>query len=135
MNRSNMIQDARRFHPGWRLWFVLLQIVNLVSPLFFLGHAEAWAVLAGYLIAAVVMVPLHRKLGWVRLLGVGHFSWFVILPWLAFRYSVTAPTGAFGIWLLAVIIVDGICLVIDIVDLARYLSGDRQPTVAAGRQV
>lgn len=132
MKSSNMIQDARRFHPAWRLWFVLLQIVNLVSPLFFLGHVEAWAVLAGYLVAAVVMVPLHRKLGWVRLLGVGHFAWFVILPWLVFRYLETAPTGAFGIWLLAVIVINGICLLIDIVDVARYLAGDRKPTVAAG---
>jgi len=130
--RTTFIQDARKFGIGWRLWFLLLTIVNLVAPLFFLGRPEAWAALGGYFVAAVVMIPIHRRLGWVRLLGVGHFQWLLLLPWLIYRYQATAPSGAFGAWMLAVIIVDGICLVIDVVDLVRYLRGDREPLPATG---
>lgn len=129
MNRTTMIQDARKFPVGWRLWFWLLSILNLVAPLFFLGHPEAWAILACYFIAAAVMIPLHRRRGWVRLLGIGHFQWLVLLPWLVHRYLQTAPTGAFQIWLLAVIAVDAVCLAIDIVDVFRYLAGERSPLI------
>lgn len=130
MERKTMIQDARNFAIGWRLWFWLLMIVNLVAPLFFLQRPEAWATLAGYFVAAAVMIPLHRRLGWVRLLGIGHFQWLLLLPWLVYRYLETSPTGALAVWMLAVIAVDTICLIIDIVDLVRYLAGERKPITA-----
>ncbi|HEM48959.1 MAG TPA: hypothetical protein ENO27_01995 [Caldithrix sp.] len=129
MSEMVFLKDFRKFGLGWRLWMLLLQIVNLVGPLIFIGHPEAWVVFAGYVFAAVIIVPLHRRLGWVRLLGVGHFLWFLILPWIAVRYSAETQSGLFGLWLLSVLIVDGISLVIDIVDVLRYLSGERNPIV------
>ena len=53
------------------------------------------------------------------------------LPWIAVRYAETSPDGFFGLWLLSVLVVDGICLVIDVVDVLRYLAGDRRPVVSA----
>jgi hypothetical protein len=128
---SNMtfIQDYRQFSVGWRLWMILLQIVNLIGPLFFIGRLEAWIVLAGYFLAAVVIVRMHRRLGWVRLLGIGHFIWFPMLPWLGARLAAEMFSGPFAFWLLAVIVVNGISLMIDVIDVLRYIAGDRQPIV------
>jgi hypothetical protein len=124
---TSFIQDARRFSVGWRIWFALLSFLNLLAPLFFLHRPEAWATLACYALAAAVMIPLHRRRGWVRLLGVGHFQWLLLLPWLVYRYLQTSPSGALRVWMLAVILVDAVCLVIDMVDVVRYMAGDRRP--------
>jgi len=39
------------------------------------------------------------------------------------------PSGLFRNWILAVLVVDGISVVIDVTDVARYLLGDRDPQV------
>ena len=126
---TNFIKDFNSFSIGWRLWMILLQLANLVVPLFFWQEIEAQVVLSGYFIAATMLMPLYQGLGWVRILGVVHFSWFVIVPWLLFRYLESSPSSTFGAWLLAVILINGICLIIDIVDVRRYLAGDRKPVV------
>jgi hypothetical protein len=125
--RNSLVADARTFQPGWRVWMGLLVVVNLVAPLFFLAHPVAWAVLGCYLVSAVVILSLHRRLGWVRLLGVGHFPWLVLLPWVWFHLRSGEPTGAQALWLGAVLLVDAVCLAIDAVDAARYLAGERAP--------
>jgi hypothetical protein len=130
MKNESLVHDARRFPIGWRLWFYLLLGVNFVAPLFFLGRPEARGVLAAYAVASVVIVFLHRRLGWVRLLGLGHFPWLALLPWLVFRYATTSPTGAFAAFLIAVLLVDTACLAIDAVDLVRYRRGERGPIVS-----
>lgn len=132
--QRSLVSDARRFSLGWRAWFWLLLAVNLVGPLFFLSHPEAWVVVLGYALSAAVMVPLHRRMGWVRLLGVAHFPWLVILPWLTARLAAGGPMGALGAWLVAVLAVDGVCLIIDAVDVGRYLAGERRPLVAGARE-
>ncbi|MFY9941734.1 MAG: hypothetical protein WAK57_06135, partial [Desulfobacterales bacterium] len=127
--RNSIVRDAREFSLLWRMWMWLLMAVNLVAPLFFLSRLEAWATLGSYVIAAAVIVPLHRRLGWVRLLGVGHFVWLLLLPWLYFRALAGSPTGALYIWIWTVIWVDTVCLGIDLVDVFRYISGERAPIV------
>ena len=131
MGNLTFVSDFRQFGWGWRVWMLLLQLINLIGPLFFIERAEAWVVLAGYVFAAIVIVSLHRRLGWVRLLGIGHFIWFPILPWIALRYASGTPSGLFALWLLLVLTVDSICLVIDVVDVFRYIAGDRAPIVSS----
>ena len=130
--RRSIVREAREFSLGWRIWMWLLSAVNLVAPLFFLGHPEAWAVLACYFLAAAVLIPLHRRLGWVRLLGIAHFQWFVLLPWLVIRMLTGSPPTALAIWVWALIVIDAASLSIDIVDVYRYLTGEREPIVSAG---
>lgn len=129
MPQASLVEDARKFSYGWRIWFWVLILVNFVAPLFFLHYTSAWLVLISYVTASGVIVVLHRKLGWVRLLGAGHFLWLFLLPFLIVQVVKTSPAGAYGIWLLAVIAVDSVAMGIDIVDVARYLMGERDPVV------
>jgi len=121
--RNTLVQDARLFPLRWRAWFWLLTLLNGVAPLLFLGRVEAQVTLGVYVLIAALMVLMYRRLGWVRLLGVGH------LPWLAHRYQVLDQGDLPGAWILALLIIDAACLLIDGVDVVRYLGGERSPIV------
>ena len=51
-------------------------------------------------------------------------AWTPLLVYLAPRWRSLDRSTAFGTWMLALIATDGISLVIDYVDIARYLLGD-----------
>lgn len=129
MQSNSLISDARTFEMGWRVWFWILIILNFIAPIFFLPRIEAWAVISAYAVAGVVVAVLHRRLGWVRLLGACHFPWIALLPWMAYRYVATSPEGVFGIWMLTVVFVDTIAFGIDSADVVRYLKGEAAPIV------
>ena len=103
-----------------------LPLINL-SSIFFLPSTEAWVVLGTGLLAAAIMTVLHAKLGYVRLVGIGHFVWFPMLIWLVFRLDDIPKGTLFHYWLLTVIAMDTASLLLDTVDLVRYLRGDRAP--------
>ncbi len=108
----------------WWPWMAGLPMINL-SSIFFLPRVEAWVVLGAGLLAATVMTVLHAKLGYVRLVGVGHFVWIPMLIWLVFRLDHIPGGTLFHGWILTLIAMDTLSLLIDIVDLVRYLCGDR----------
>jgi hypothetical protein len=110
----------------WWIWLGILGVVNGVAPLFFLGSLEARVVLASMLVAAVVQLLIVSRLGFVRLLGIGHIlAWVPMLLWLVPRLTNLGTGTPFGLWLFAVVIIDLASLAIDFVDVARYLAGDR----------
>jgi hypothetical protein len=110
----------------WWPWMAGLPLINL-SSIFFLPRMEAWVVLGTGLLAATIMTVLHAKLGYVRLLGIGHFVWIPMLIWLVFRLDHILEGTLFYGWLLTLIAMDTLSLLIDIVDLVHYLRGDRTP--------
>ena len=110
----------------WWPWMAGLPLINL-SSIFFLPRAEAWVVLGTGLLAATIMTVLHAKLGYVRLVGVGHFVWIPMLIWLVFRLNHIPGGTLFHGWILTLIAMDTVSLLIDVVDLVRYLRGDRAP--------
>jgi len=110
----------------WWPWMAGLPLINL-SSIFFLPRIEAWVVLGTGLLAATIMTVLHAKLGYVRLLGIGHFVWIPMLIWLVFRLGHILEGTLFCGWLLTLIAIDTLSLLIDIVDLVRYLRGDHTP--------
>lgn len=114
------------FPVHWRLWLALLFSANFIAPLFFLGSLEGWVVLATGMIAAVLEMIIFARLGFVRLVGLGHIVWFGLVPWLWMRLDDNAP-AALRYWAFAVIVLNSLSLVIDVVDVARYLLGEREP--------
>ena len=112
----------------WWIWVGLLVAANGVAPLWFIGSTEARVVLAAILVGAVVQLAIVARLGFVRLLGVGHIvAWVPMLLWLVPRLANLGTATPFGRWLIAVVILDLTSLAIDFVDVARYLAGDRRP--------
>jgi len=103
-----------------------LPLINL-SSIFFLPRTEAWVVLGTALLAATIMTALHAKLGYVRLVGIGHFVWIPMLIWLAFRLDNIPEGTLFQGWVLILMAMDTVSLLLDVIDSVRYLRGDRIP--------
>jgi len=132
-----MIKTIQGFMRGmmsltawWWPWIGLLMGLNFIAPWFFLGHTAAVATLVAFLIAATIQMVLFRRYGFVRLLGAGHLvPWTILLPYLALQIPQVDLSTPFGIWLVALVACDGLSYVIDVVDVVRWVRGEREPAV------
>ena len=113
----------------WRLWLLVLVGLNAVVPLFFLGRLESQLVLGAFLTSMVLFSVLTSRFGFTRLLGLGHLAWIPLLIFLSTRLDAVPGDELFGIWMRALIALNGISLVIDAVDVVRYVGGARMETV------
>ena len=112
-----------------RLWLMLLLAANLVAPLFFLERAEAQIVLVALAASMLLMTVLTGLAGFTRLLGAGHIFWVPMIGWLWSRLDQIPADEAFGVWIRTLIALNTLSLLIDAVDVVRYLRGERDPYV------
>ena len=127
-----MLESAQAFmaeissQPAWlRIWMNWLGAVNFAA-LLFLSRKEARWVLAAMLANLVVMTGLYSVVGYERILGIVHvLFWTPLLVWLWRSGAVREAEGWFGTWLRALFATNAVSLVIDYVDVARYLLGER----------
>ena len=115
-----------RFRLVPRVWAALLIMVN-ASSVFFLDTRYGQIALAAILIGALTMTAIHTRLGFVRLLGIGHVFWVPMLIWMAIDVPMLDPDSMLRNWLLCLIVFNAISLVIDGMDVIRYLRGERRP--------
>ena len=118
-----------RYPLGVKLWLAVLLAANMIAPLFFFETLEARVVLAALLASAVLMTILTGLSGFTRLLGLGHVLWIPLIGWLLTRLDAFPPDDAFGIWMRVLIALNTISLIVDAVDVTRYIRGDRRETV------
>jgi hypothetical protein len=109
---------------------MLLVTVNLIVPLFFIQTVEAQLSIAAIIAGAIAQSVIHARLGFVKLLGLGHIFWIPLVIWLGFRLSVTGLGDLFAIWLAALVLINTVSLIIDGIDVVRFLSGERSPTLS-----
>ncbi|MCZ6575343.1 MAG: hypothetical protein O6950_02645 [Gammaproteobacteria bacterium] len=115
----------------WQVWLMLLVLANMIVPLFFLGRREAQVVIGVFVASAVMQVVLTSVTGFTRLLGLGHILWFPLLYFLWMRLEQNPADDFFGLWIRMVMMLNALSLVIDVVDVVRYIAGDRSETVEA----
>lgn len=115
----------------WAVWLGLLIAVNTLGPVYFFEGLEARVVFAVFLTNAMLMMMIFARLGFVRLLGLGHILWVPLVPWLWIRLDQIGIDSAPGYWIISVMSMNSISLVIDTVDVIRYLKGERQPYIGA----
>ena len=115
------------FH--WQLWLVLLLTVNLIVPFFYIDRVEAQVVLAVLVASFVLSTILTARVGFTRLLGLGHILWIPLLWFLWTRLVQNPPHDLFGIWIRTLMTLNAMSLVIDAIDVIRYIAGDRAETV------
>lgn len=113
----------------WQVWLLILVTANFVVPLFLLDRPEAQFTLAAALGGLVLMTIVTGHSGFTRLVGLGHILWIPLLIYLWTRLDQAPAQDPFGLWIRTVISLNAISLVIDAIDVGRYLSGDRQETV------
>ena len=113
------------YAPHWRIWVGLLVVENFLAPIFFITIPEGQVVLGTGMAAVVIQLVIFSRLGFVRLLGLSHAPWIWLVFWLWGRLEAAGLEGALGYWMGALIVVNSLSLVIDVVDLLRYLRGER----------
>lgn len=110
---------------GWRLWIIWLMTVNTAAFLY-LKQLEGRVVAAVWIGNVITMMVLYWMVGYVRLLGISHIIWWTpLFIWLIPRMIREHKPGHFGLWLILLTVSDVASLVIDYVDVVRYILGDR----------
>lgn len=122
-----LIKSTLRMPAPWLVWIVLLGGANFVAPLFFLNTIEAQGTLALGFAGVLIQTQIHTRLGFVRLLGIGYIFWIPFVVWLSFRLGLAGFENAFGLWLLSLLVLNAISLVIDTIDVTRFILGERKP--------
>lgn len=115
-----------RFRPLPRIWAALLMLVN-IGALAFIDTIYGQVALAAMIAAMIVIALVHAKLGFVRLLGIGHVFWIPMLVWLAMDLPDRAANPALFYWVIVLMAINAGSLVIDTIDVARYSAGERAP--------
>ncbi len=122
-------QGILKMPVNWQLWLMVLITFNLVIPLFLLSHVQA-QVVVGVLVASLMLFTvLTARFGFTRLLGLGHILWVPLIYFLWTRLEQLPADDVFEIWIRALITLNAASLVIDAVDVVRYIAVDREETV------
>jgi hypothetical protein len=128
------LSDAMATEPAWlRSWIMLLVATHLAAIAFVVERRagrfglrrEPVAILVSFFAAAVFMNWLYAEVGYVRLLGLAHLVfWGPVWTWLWMRRRAFGTSSFFGRYVHAYLVVAGVSLAIDAIDVARYLLGD-----------
>ncbi len=128
------LSDAMATEPVWlRAWIQVLIGVHFAALLFIVGReggrwrfrAEPAALLAAFIAAALVMGRLYDSVGYVRLLGLAHLlCWGPVWIWILLRRKEFEIRSIYGGYIHVYLLIAGISLVIDALDVGRYVLGD-----------
>ena len=112
--------------PLWlRSWIFWMIGINLLC-LAFLRHKEARWVLVAWVGNLILMSALFELNGYNRLLGLSHVVWWTpLLVYLLLGRDRIPSAGAFATWVRVLFVTNAISLLVDYIDVARYLLGDR----------
>jgi len=113
----------------WQVWLGVLVLANMIVPFFFIHMLEAQVVVATFIVGLVIMSVIFSVKGFVRLLGIGHIGWLPLVFWLWTRLDHAPADSIFGYWLMAVVVLNSLSLIIDTIDVLRYVKGERRPVL------
>jgi len=111
--------------PVWlQVWVFWMMGINTLS-LLFVRHAEGRWVLAAWVVNVVFMSVLFQLNGYNRLLGLSHvLFWTPLVIYLFRRWRALFGRGLFSVWIVTLLLTNSLSLVVDYIDVVRYLIGD-----------
>ena len=114
--------------PVPRNWVRVQMLVGGAAVLF-IFTIEGLVVLAVGVAVVVWLwqVMIYRRFGFVRLMGVPHILWVGLLFWLYGRADLIAERALMPYWLVPMAFVFVVSILIDCIDIARYIRGEREP--------
>ena len=113
-----------------QLWVLPQVVLNGMIPLVYLDRTEARIVLATFVISFMSMVLITAFSGFSRLLGLGHVLWVPLVLFLWTRFDQIPADDFFGLWIRALMVLNTASLVFDVIDVTRYVKGNRSEMVA-----
>jgi len=121
--------------PQWvQIWINILVPVLLIGTvvLFFNAATRKLAVVCLVLLVlgGATVIFLHSQMGMVRLLGLGHIIfWLPLLIIMVKRLRTHSLTGVFRFAMIVIAVTLTATLAFDIVDVVRWIIGERGPIV------
>jgi len=109
-----------------RVWCVWLVAVNSAC-IFFIQHVEAQLVLGVTLLAVLLQGVIYQRTGFTRIMGAVHLAWIPMFIWMAGRIDVISQNKELSVWLVILLLTNFISLLIDGIDMTRYVKGERAP--------
>ncbi|GJL93962.1 MAG: hypothetical protein DHS20C05_03670 [Hyphococcus sp.] len=127
LNDAPMLHDALLMQPLWlQAWVGWMMLVNILGAIIFIRRTEAKWVLLAMLGAATFMSWLYAQYGYQRILGLAHVVfWTPLLVYLWSRRKQWNLSEISGKWLAVLFMTNFTSLIIDYIDVARYLMGER----------
>ena len=117
--------------PLWVIiWVNAIALANMAAVFFVGSDPRAIWVLAALLGSGVLMIWLFSRYGYSRIMGVGHLVFWGPLAVYLWAAKGVAPGDDFAnrvMW--TIFVLNSAAMIIDVVDLVRFLRGDRQPMV------
>lgn len=126
----SFVRGCLMMAPVWQFWILIMVLGNGVAPFFFLFEPVAMITVVSFCTGGLIASAMASSHGFTKLLGVMHGPW---VPMVAFQVYVLAyqnPTGVFKTWLIASIVVSSVSIVLDAVDIVRYMMGERTDLLA-----
>jgi len=123
-NPFNFFTELMR-QPIWVVvWVFVLMVVNIASVGFWSEQA-ARLIFITFMISAILMMALYSRLGFEKVLGLGHILWIPLLGYVFLQLPITS--GTFRSYLIVLSLCNGISLVFDIVDVWNYYARPKSP--------
>ena len=114
--------DLLRQPSGVAVGVFALMVVNLAGVAFW-SEPLARAIVAVFLLSAMLMMGLYAAYGFERILGLCHVLWIPFLVVLVMHLPQAA--GAFAGYLIVLVVCIGISLLFDVRDVWIYVSNKR----------
>ncbi len=127
---SQFMTEMEANSPAWVIVWVnfMVAILALAIPFSF-SYREAKWILLGSVLGMIGTIVAYSLFGFTRLLGLGHIIFWT--PTLIYIITVrgwkTYHKTLFSRWLVVAAIVMGVSLAFDVIDLLRWILGDRAP--------
>ena len=127
---SQFTAEMQANSPIWVIVWVnaMVAILALAIPFSFTFREARW-ILLGSVLGMIGTMVAYSLFGFTRLLGLGHIIFWT--PTLIYIITVrgwkTYSQTLFSRWLIVAALVIGISLAFDLVDLLRWLLGERAP--------
>ncbi|MBL4819729.1 MAG: hypothetical protein JKY98_01890 [Gammaproteobacteria bacterium] len=126
--------EAIATEPMWlQAWVMVLVIAQLGAVLFIVGRdngnwiirKECLAIIPGFFVAAMILNLLYAQFGYVRLLGLAHvIGWSGPFIWVLMRRKIIGFASVYGKYIHFYLLISGLSLIIDSLDVVRYIVGD-----------
>lgn len=127
---TTMTEGILSMPIGWMIWVNWMVVLNTGAILFAFRHPAARVIFVTFLLNGAFMTWLAGTYGYVRLLGLSHIVfWSPLLIYLIMKYRSEdfERASLFGRYVLIVILTNTASLVIDWIDVIRYVAGERGP--------
>ena len=109
--------------PPWvPVWVLILIIANIASTGFW-NELLAQLIFVAFILSSMLVMALYTRFGYEKILGLGHILWLPLLIYVL--VEIPAASGTFKSYLIVWSSLTLTSLVIDVVDVWKYFTGQR----------